>query len=71
MGASLEEPGSSHRSLGFVSLMLLNPEATGASDLDTATVNERVTHLAIHEVNDLFGLNYVDLRELSQFFDEF
>lgn len=62
---------TSLRITSLVSAILLDHEATKASDLDPTTVNERVTHLAIHEVNDLFGLNYVDLRALSQFFDEF
>ena len=55
----------------FVCTVLLNYEATEASDLDSATVNERVPHFAIHKVNNLFSLNNVDTTALSQFFDQF
>jgi hypothetical protein len=55
----------------FVRTVFLNYKATEASDLDSATVNERVTHFAIHKVNNLFSLNNVDTTALSQFFDQF
>ena len=55
----------------FVCAVLLNDEATEASDLDSATVNECVPHLTIHKVNNLFSLNNVDTTALSQFFDQF
>jgi hypothetical protein len=55
----------------FVSTVLLNNEAAEASNLDSAAVNERITHFAVHEVNDLFSLNDIDSTTLSQLFDEF
>lgn len=55
----------------LVGTILLYDEATEASDLNSTTVNERVTHLAVHKVNNLFCLNNVDSTALSQFFDEF
>jgi len=55
----------------LVGAVLLNDEATEASDLNSTTINERVPHLAVHEVNNLFCLNNVDSTALSQFFDEF
>lgn len=55
----------------FVRAVLFNYEATEASDLDSAAVNECVPHFAIHKVNNLFSLNNVNTTALSQFFDQF
>lgn len=55
----------------FVSTVLFHNEATEASNLDAAAINERVTHFSVHEVNDLFSLNDIDSTTLSQLFDEF
>ena len=55
----------------LISSVLFYNEATEASDLNSTTVNERVTHLAVHKVNNLFCLNNVDSTALRQFFDEF
>lgn len=55
----------------LIGSVLFYNEATEASDLNSTTVNERVTHLAVHKVNNLFCLNNVDSTALSQFFDEF
>ncbi len=45
----------------LVGTVLLNHEATEASDLYATATHERVSHFAIYEVYHLFRLNDVDL----------
>lgn len=51
--------------------VLLYNEAPETSNLDPATTYEGISHLAVHEVNNLFSLNDIDATALCQFLDEF
>lgn len=62
---------ASFRVTALVRPVLLYNEASETSDLDSATTNERVTHLAVHEVNYLLSLNDIYSTALCQLLDEF
>ena len=51
--------------------VLLNDETSETSNLNPAAAYERISHLAIHEVNNLFSLNDIDSAALCQLLDEF
>ncbi len=48
----------------FVRTVLLNHKAAEPANLDATTVYERISHLAVNEVNNLFCLHDVDLTTL-------
>lgn len=62
---------ASLRITSFVGAVFLNYKAAETPDLDTPATHERVTHLAVNQVNDLFRLNYADLRALSELLNKF
>lgn len=51
----------------LVCSVLLYNEASESANLDATTADERIPHLSIYEINDLFGLDNVDLCPLSEF----